>query len=96
MVNKNWILSIATPFGIEEYSMIFSQIIPFVSGKVFSNKGEMHFKNGTIIDNEILIESSMEYPISCNIKIQGKINDDSIFGYVYIDDYLKVPFKGSV
>ena len=95
MVNKTWTLSVTTPFGLEEYSMVFSQTIPFVSGKVFSHKGEMNFENGTIIDNEIFIESSMDYPISCSIKIQGKIKGDSIFGHVYIDDYLKVPFKGS-
>jgi hypothetical protein len=94
MINKTWTLSVFTPFGIEEHSMLLTQTIPFVCGKIFSNKGEMTFQTGTIIGDEIFIESTMDYPISCTVKIQGKITENSIDGHVFIDDYLRVPFKG--
>ena len=95
MVNKTWTLSIFTPFGIEEYSMLLTQTVPFVCGKIFSDKGEMVFQIGNIIGDEISIESTMDYPISCKVKIQGKITENMINGKVFIDDYLQVPFKGS-
>lgn len=95
MINKTWTISVLTPFGPEEYSMVIKQVIPCVDGVIASSKGEMFFENGKIIDDEIFIESYMDYPISCNVKLQGKISDNVIDGYVYIDDYLKVPMKGS-
>jgi hypothetical protein len=94
MINKNWTLSVTTPFGIEDYNMVVDQLMPCVSGKIFSHKGEMIFENGKLINDEIEIESVMEYPIFCKINIKGNIKDNSIAGYIFVDEYLRVPFKG--
>jgi hypothetical protein len=96
MVNKDWKILVFTPFGTEGYTMVINQTIPFVSGRLFSHKGEMIFENGTLINNEIEIESRMDYPISCVVKIKAKVQEEKMSGRIYIDEYLSVPFKGEI
>jgi hypothetical protein len=93
MVNKNWKILVFTPFGTEDYIMVINQTIPFVSGRIFSHKGEMVFEKGSLINDEIEIESTMDYPISCIVKIKAKVQEEKMSGRIYIDEYLSVPFK---
>lgn len=90
MLNKKYHIEIITPLGVEDGLIDLSDDKKTIE----INKGFALFDEFFISDNKITGYIKTEVPFTCNLTITGEISDSEINGYLHLDNYLTVQFKG--
>lgn len=89
-----WILTVDTPFGKEEYLVDIVDSQDRLTAIIKHEKGLLESSDVHLSDNKMEINIYTEIPIRCNVQILGTINNRTIDGTVLIDEYLNCNFSG--